>query len=73
MQNFADDVTEAPQEFPAGPGHAGIASWVEDQVRNTPWWLISIAFHLIVLRLVFLSLLLLPFAVPFVNSIKGAQ
>ncbi|MCC6738788.1 MAG: hypothetical protein IT452_07055 [Planctomycetia bacterium] len=28
---------------------AGLTSWVEAQVRNTPWWLISIAFHLIVL------------------------
>ncbi|MCC6739883.1 MAG: hypothetical protein IT452_12620, partial [Planctomycetia bacterium] len=28
---------------------AGITGWVESQVRNTPWWLISIAFHLIVL------------------------
>ncbi len=33
-------------EAPAG---AGLTGWVEAQVRNTPWWLISIAFHLIVL------------------------
>ncbi len=34
-------------EMPAA--QAGITGWVESQVRNTPWWLISIAFHLIVL------------------------
>ena len=34
------------QEMPEG---GGITRWVEDQVRNTPWWMISIAFHLIVL------------------------
>ncbi len=33
-------------EAPAG---GGVTGWVEAQVRNTPWWLISIAFHLIVL------------------------
>ncbi|MCE9583947.1 MAG: hypothetical protein K8T20_15800 [Planctomycetes bacterium] len=41
---------ETPQE--AGmeaPQEGGITRWVENQVRNTPWWMISIAFHLIVL------------------------
>ncbi|MBI2921154.1 MAG: terpene cyclase/mutase family protein [Planctomycetes bacterium] len=28
---------------------ASFTHWVEDQVRNTPWWMLSIAFHLIVL------------------------
>ena len=42
---------EAPQEVEivAAPEAGGVTRWVEDQVRNTPWWLISIAFHLIVL------------------------
>ncbi|MCE9583342.1 MAG: hypothetical protein K8T20_12725, partial [Planctomycetes bacterium] len=35
----------APAESESG----SITGWVESQVRNTPWWLISIAFHLIVL------------------------
>jgi hypothetical protein len=34
---------------PADPPSSGVAHWVEEQVRNTPWWLISIAFHLILL------------------------
>ncbi|NUN50947.1 MAG: terpene cyclase/mutase family protein [Candidatus Brocadiae bacterium] len=39
------DETRVGQEDVAG----GVTVWVEQQVRNTPWWLISIAFHLIVL------------------------
>ncbi|MBI2921155.1 MAG: terpene cyclase/mutase family protein [Planctomycetes bacterium] len=35
-----------PQETPEG---FMMGRWLEEQVRNTPWWLISIAFHLIVL------------------------
>ncbi|KAF0241787.1 MAG: hypothetical protein FD180_4257, partial [Planctomycetota bacterium] len=35
--------------MPADGGQFSFSSWVEEQVRNTPWWLISIAFHLIVL------------------------
>ena len=31
------------------PQDGGAMRWVEEQVRNTPWWLMSIAFHLIVL------------------------
>ncbi|KAF0242295.1 MAG: hypothetical protein FD180_3994, partial [Planctomycetota bacterium] len=42
---------EYQQESPmqAEGGQFSVSSWVEEQVRNTPWWLISIAFHLIVL------------------------
>ncbi|NUN49630.1 MAG: hypothetical protein HUU15_12455, partial [Candidatus Brocadiae bacterium] len=35
--------------MPPDGGQYSFSSWVEEQVRNTPWWLISIAFHLIVL------------------------
>ncbi len=45
---YGDEYQQGAQVPPDG-GQFSFSSWVEEQVRNTPWWLISIAFHLIVL------------------------
>jgi hypothetical protein len=45
---YGDEYAEQPAAMPPAEGQA-FSSWIEEQVRNTPWWLISIAFHLILL------------------------